>query len=351
MYTQKHYENFMENVFDSQKKIFDMWKNAVAPSVTEKEISKDPNFIDSSLEMMNKWNEVNSKFFENMMGFSKENPVYSTYDKVFSNINSYGTLFNMWKDFQDKTMGTNPFDMNSFMDSWKKEYLDMVGTTFSPVLPQKVQKLYRDSIDIYKSHMANANNFFKPWTDSSAPLNELYTKTLMGDANSFVEFTRLWKENYERSFGKFFDMPTLGLNRNYFEVNLKSMESYINYINTTNEFTSTLYKVAYETMENIVSESLNIIKENKEPQSFREFYEYWWRKNEEAYNNLFNTDDFAKLLAHVVDSGATFKKDFDNLLEQQFSFLPFPLKSDLNSLYKTVYDLKKQVRELSKKID
>ncbi|PAB58968.1 poly(R)-hydroxyalkanoic acid synthase subunit PhaE [Anaeromicrobium sediminis] len=351
MYTQKHYENFMENVFDSQKKMFDMWKNTVVPCSTEKESLKDPSFIDSSLEMMNKWNEVNSKFFENIMDFSKENPVYSTYDKMFSSMNSYNTLFNMWKDFQDKAFNTNPFDMNSFMDSWKKQYFDMVGTTFSPVLPQKVQKLYKDSIDIYKSHMTNASNLFKPWTDNSAPLNELYTKTLMGDANAFVEFTKLLKENYESSYGKFFDIPTLGLNRNYFEVNLKSMESYINYINTTNEFTSTLYKVAYETMENIISESLNMGKENKEPQSFREFYEYWWRKNEEAYNNLFNTDDFAKLLSHVVDSGVNFKKDFDNVLEQQFSFLPFPLKSDLNSLYKTVYDLKKQVRDLSKKID
>lgn len=347
MYSQKHLENFMENFFDSQKKALDSWSNMMMPSDKKSDSSEDT----SPLNMFNQWNKFNENFFESIMNYSKDNPVYDTYTKMYSGINSYSTLFEIWKDMQNKFTNSSTFNPNSFMDLWKNQYNELIKNTFSPALPQKFQKIFKDSLEIYNSHIENSTSFFRPWTENYMTLNDLYTKSIMGDASSFVEWTKLYKDNYEKSFGKFFDMPTFGLNRNNFEVNLKSMESYINYLTTSSEFSSTLYKVAYETMENILNESYELMKESNETKSFKEFYEFWWKKNEEAYTKLFSTDDFSKLLAHVVDSSMNFKKDFDQLLEQQFSFLPFPLKSDLNSLYKTVYDLKKQVRELSKKID
>jgi predicted nucleic acid-binding Zn-ribbon protein len=103
-------------------------------------------------------------------------------------------------------------------------------------------------------------------------------------------------------------------------------------------------------METIVQGYQRMGEDANQPKTFREFYQYWWTKNEDAYQNLFKTEEFSKLLGQVSEASFEFKKSFDQFLEQQLKLLPIPTKTDLDSLYKTVYELKKQVRAMAKKL-
>ena len=63
--------------------------------------------------------------------------------------------------------------------------------------------------------------------------------------------------------------------------------------------------------------------------------------NEKTYLKLFNQDSFAKLLGDLIDRGVEFKGRHNDLIMEVFSGLPIPTNKDMDSLYKTVYDLNK----------
>jgi hypothetical protein len=65
---------------------------------------------------------------------------------------------------------------------------------------------------------------------------------------------------------------------------------------------------------------------------------------------LFSTEEYSKLQSKVLDASVNFKKEYDKLLEKQLEFLPFPSKSDMDGVYQTLDDLKREVRDLKKRV-
>ena len=67
-----------------------------------------------------------------------------------------------------------------------------------------------------------------------------------------------------------------------------------------------------------------------------------------AYESLLMTDAFAKSFCGFADRYAKFMVAQNKVLERMLSSLPIPTNTDMKSLYKTVYDLRKEVRDLKK---
>ena len=82
--------------------------------------------------------------------------------------------------------------------------------------------------------------------------------------------------------------------------------------------------------------------------TFRDFYNVWYSVTEKAYESLLMTDAFAKSFCGFADRYAKFMVAQNKVLERMLSSLPIPTNTDMKSLYKTVYDLRKEVRDLKK---
>jgi phage host-nuclease inhibitor protein Gam len=55
-------------------------------------------------------------------------------------------------------------------------------------------------------------------------------------------------------------------------------------------------------------------------------------------------------MGQAADAALIFKQKTDVLLEKQLSYLPLPKKEDMDSLYKTVNDLRREVRTLKREV-
>ena len=72
---------------------------------------------------------------------------------------------------------------------------------------------------------------------------------------------------------------------------------------------------------------------------------------EDAYEKLLLTDEFAKVFGDFSDRYAQFMIAQNKIYERMLSALPIPTNTDMKSLYKTVYDLRKDVRDLKKALE
>jgi hypothetical protein len=96
-----------------------------------------------------------------------------------------------------------------------------------------------------------------------------------------------------------------------------------------------------------VAEKVNAGEEFKD---FGEFFNLWITVNEKAYFALFQTEDYAKMQGEVLEASLNVRKHFFKLTELYLYDLPIALRSEMDDLYKTVYELKKKVKGLERQL-
>ncbi|MCT4618069.1 MAG: hypothetical protein N4A62_01620 [Marinisporobacter sp.] len=342
MCKQQSDNNFMNQYLEFQKKMFHTWQKSFMPNKEGK--GSDSLTGKNPMDFFNEWMQASSNAFSKNMSFIKD---YYPQGSMLGALEAYQNLYTFWNNL---TSINDKENLENFYANWQKEYTKILSNHFTNFLPDSAQKLLKSHMDTYEMCLNTTKSFSTPWVNSFNESQALLGRSFMGDTDAFLNYAKLWRENYEKTFGRFFDVPALGLGKESLENNLKYADAFITYINTTNEFFVTLYKVGTETMEKIMTQYQDMLKKGTQPKTFKEFYEYWWKENEAAYINLFRTDDFSKLLSQVVDAGLVLKQNMDNFFEEQLDFLPFPKMSDMKSLYKTVYDLKREIRGLNRQM-
>jgi hypothetical protein len=102
---------------------------------------------------------------------------------------------------------------------------------------------------------------------------------------------------------------------------------------------------------NGISERLQSdLAEGKVPTTFRDFYNIWYSVTEGAFEELLATDKFSKAFGEYSDKYAQYMISMNKVYERMLSNLPIPTDTDMKSLYKTVYDLRKDVRDLKREV-
>lgn len=352
-------QNYVEHWFDTQKKMFDFWQDSVTmllnpkEKVEEKKNSPPPNIVEESLkstqDFMKKWVDFLSDFYSK--GFNSFNPTnpQEIFNKMLNGANLYQNLNKFWEDLRDTFTGKEGTPLK-FYTKWNEEYLKMVSNNFIAYLPEQVKYFFEEPQEVYKMFSDTNLRYINPWIEGAQELQSLLLKSMTGDKNSFIEFNRLWNENFSSSYGKIFTMPQFSMNREQMQKQMHSINALINFFTSMNEFIATISKVYQETFMKIIKDYQEMVSEGTNPKTYKEFYEYWLHQNETAYQNLFGTEEFSKLIAQLLDAGVNYKKNVDDLLEKQLKFLPYPTKTDMDSVYKTLDTLKRDVRSLKKEI-
>lgn len=352
-------QNYVEYLFDNQKKMYDFWQDSVTmlfnpkEKVEDKKDSPPPNIMEKSFkstqDFMKKWVDFSSDFYSK--GSNSFSPTYpqDIFNKMLNGANLYQNLNKFWEDLKDTFTGKESAPLQ-FYTRWNEEYLKMVSNNFIAYLPEQIKIFFKEPQDVYKMFSDTNLKYLNPWIEGAQEFQSLLLKSMTGDKNSFIDFNRLWNEKFSSSYGKIFTMPQFSMNREQIQKQMHSVNAHINFSTSMNEFIATMSKVYQETFMKIIKDYQEMVSEGTNPKTFKEFYEYWLHQNEAAYQNLFGTDEFSKLISQLLDAGVSYKKNIDDLLEKQLKFLPFPTKTDMDSVYKTLDTLKRDVRALKKEI-
>jgi class III poly(R)-hydroxyalkanoic acid synthase PhaE subunit len=355
MNTSKTYNAILEKWLDFQKNMFNIWQENFIPKMNKDDQTEKNTFSDYTkkhLDLFLQWSDINNDLFANTIKtFGEMNFPQNFTNNMTNSLHVYHELYRFWQDLIEQFKENDPKKIENFYLKWKEEYMKFVSDHFLSYLPQSLQYLYEEPIKTSQMYFNISKKFFDPWFKDANQFQTLLTQSFWGDKDAFIQYANLWQEDYEKTFGKLLHIPMVGINKEYFEKQMESFDSFIKYIGAMNAFAATMYKVGSDTMQKIIKDYYTILQEGKQPITFKDFYQYWSDTNEEAYKKLFITDEFAKLSSQVIDASLNFKKDCDKLLEYQFKFLPLPTQTDMDSLYKTVYELKKEIKSLKKLIN
>jgi len=325
-----HYQQWQNNA----KNMFNMdsWKGAG----------------ENATNVFNQYKEVMNSTFADWQKNFQNGTTQDAYRNMVNVAEGFTRFSEMWapmfKSIQDKTFNmdtfkqyANPVAYKELMDKYfgfmpenSRQYIQ----TMTDMMNGNMQNMGTMGMDGMQQMRAMMGNMM-PVTGHEMFANMLtgYNNMYSSMNNAFAPLTKMITPNQYTKAG----MEWSDIANRVMVYNIKNAElQYMIY----NQGTKVMDKVA----ENIAEK----VKNGTEINSMMALYQEWLNISDKVYVSLFESDEYSVLMAEVSAMQLRLRKDMEAQMEKSLSGLPIATRSEMDELYKTIYDLKKHVRDLEK---
>jgi class III poly(R)-hydroxyalkanoic acid synthase PhaE subunit len=234
------------------------------------------------------------------------------------------------------------------MQNFQTKYVEMVQEMFKGFLPNGSQAFFGNYQELMNTCVSYYQSVMAPWLQID---EDILKRIFSGDSSAYVDFFNAVNEKYDETFAKFFNMMGMGLNRESNEEQMQAVGSYIKMLFSAGTLVSLVADACKNSTSALMEHYQKELKDGKGVTTFREFYDLWYKVTEDILLELLNTDTFSKAFGDFSDKYSKFLIANNKVLERMLDPLPIPTDKDMNSLYKTVYDLRKEVRDLKRELE
>ncbi|MBS1634361.1 MAG: hypothetical protein JST26_00470 [Bacteroidetes bacterium] len=327
------------------------------------------NYGKNANDYANNFTSMNSAWTNIYNGWMHAlNTSYDTFSKSMSNPFNKDMFKNMFEGnqaylkaqevFQPMLKAIQSGDFS--VDTWKniyntENYKHMTEQLFGSYFTNANMK------DVYDNAMKQVQNFF---TNQNNLGKEYYAQM----QNMAHEFPNMFSGNFEKMkelygnvnnvFGKTFE-PLLklvnpGKEKENVEETIALMDKLAEYSIKQSELQFHMYKTTQAALEQLAEQTKEKYKDlqngNFTMPSSQELYNEFVKINEKLFTDLFASEEFSKVKGDALTLGMDVKKQFEKQFENIFGQYPVVFRSEIEELYKTIYDLKKHVKDLQTKL-
>lgn len=272
------------------------------------------------------------------------------FKKLLGSTTVYNSLFEFWSKVMQEAPYDSPEKIINFCKDYRETYMDTVGSLLKASALGEYAPAMDQYMELSKSYLGFFDKLSMPWSDTATDFQDIYKRMMSGNPDAMKEYFNMMNEAYKNSFGQVLNMSSFGLYKDNIEAQMQGIDSYVQFVNIYNELIALVYKVFSESMEVLVDKYSNLMNEDKQPKTFKEFYDLWLDINENNLVNLFGTEEFSKIYCGVAEKYCDFKIKFDKLAGLYLKVLPLPSKEDMDSLYQTAYNQRKEIKSLKAEV-
>jgi class III poly(R)-hydroxyalkanoic acid synthase PhaE subunit len=277
-----------------------------------------------------------------------------TFSRVFDGMKSYFALYEFWNEWV-KVMA--PFGGRTpSVEEWKVVHEKMsqeYGTVIDTILGKKPPETMEEIMKLQGKLMGQGIEFLSwfrtPWTTIMRQLPQVSSKAMTGDISAVREGFSLWQTAVSDTLGKLLHIPSLGYSRQYEEKQKELVEAYVKFATSLPAFYGEFHQAGMKALDKLLERIKDIPAENT-PESFRKFYGVWLKTNEDTFYDLFKRDEFVNMMNEVMKRGLDFKKKLDTNVSRYLESFSIPNREEMNDVYRTLYELKREVRQLTKNV-
>lgn len=181
------------------------------------------------------------------------------------------------------------------------------------------------------------------------------TAASFGESVETYKFTNIdaagfgiWTDIYKKEFQKFFQIPQLGLTREYQErVNI--MVDKFNLFQADHAELMRLLSLPFQRAAAMMQKQVADLAEKGElPEDSKAYYQMWVKILEGHFMTLFQTPEYVQALGKTLGALSEFSKAKNAVVEDMLQGLPVARASEMDELARELYELKKRVNRLER---
>ena len=276
--------------------------------------------------------------------------IKDTLSKVTGSSNIYMKFYEIWlpisKAIQERVSDAGLY--KELIDPVKfREIVDQIFG-FSP---DAVMEFTDQALKISEAFGVSAKEFGIPWTKAIQKNIKMAPEFIEGRPETFLNVFHNLFSAFDNTIGKVFHIPAVGKDREKVELIMRGFDDLAVFLARNTEFQYKIYITGIKAMEKVLEAIAQKIKNGEEIKTFEEFFDLWIDESEREFFEVFRTEEFSRMQGELLDSSLNVRGHFQKLMELYLFDFPVALRSEMDDLYRTVYDLKKKVRDLEKQLN
>ena len=303
--------------------------------------------------MYNNWTNTLHSTYENLSSSMKTGMNKDMFSSLYNNNQVFLKMYEAFQPMM-KAFNSNGFNADQLKDMMSAEfYKNMTEKMFESFFPKNdfaaMFEMYQTNM---KNMMGNSSNISKEMMENySSMMKNMPEMFANADLSKMMKTSTEFMDLYQKPFSQMMKMMTPGKEKHLMEAMVATMDKVNEYQLKQAQLQYLLYTTAQKSMETSIQNNMNKVSENTEVGNFNIFFNEWVSTTEKAFTELFATDEFSQLKAEVTTLSMSIKKEFDNQMTMSLENTPFAFKSDMDEVYKSLYDLKKMVKQLQKMLE
>lgn len=341
-----NYNNWM----NQSNNIAEWWKNLqqFSPANASDNIK---NATENWTKMFNTYYETLNTTFSELQKNMQNATTQDVYNNMINAMQGFGKFNEIWapfwKSIQDKTFNADTFKKTFSAEAYK-EMMDK----FFGFMPENSRQYFQQATELWNGGMKNFGEYNKGVYNNA--------REIFANANPFAtaNIFETVLENYNKAQSTFQNAVSpiaKMIAPNQYTKNANEWADIANeaaIFNIKNaELQYMMYQQSTKVMDKLVDNIANKIENGVEINSINALYQEWLNIGDKVYVELFESDEYSKLMAEVSALQLKLRKQIDLQNEKMFANVPVATRSELDELYKVIYDLKKEVRQLEKMLD
>jgi len=249
----------------------------------------------------------------------------SIQDKTF-NTDMYKQYMNpaMYKDLMDKYFGFMPESSRQYMQNMTDMMQNGMGqfaqNSFGGYQQMRnaMGSMMPSSQDMFGGMLNGYNTWYNMMSNAAAPITKMMTP------NQHTKTMMEWND----------------ISNRIMVYNIKNAE--LQYM---------IYTQGTKVMDNLAENIAAKLQNGGEVNSMTALYQEWLNISDKTYVSLFESEAYSKLMGEVSSMQMQLRKEVEGQLEKFMVGIPVATRSEMDEMYKTIYDLKKQVRQMEKMLE
>ena len=335
------FTNF-QDVMSFQKRMFEDWQKMFGYMNPQNYYKQNP--YDVWLNMMNMYNPFEASKF--MPEFNLE-----VFEKMMNSQKLYLGAYEGWKNFNENVIKPGNKLYKENVDQMVEQFNKIFLNNLLPLMPKEIQGLMTDTQSYFNTYFKSLENFLGPWSSAYQNIADITMESIFDDPMKLSDTLIQWKKAYDQTFGILVKSPVVGSAREMLEQNNKAIDAMIEMLVSVSEFMTKSSTVGYKYSKDAFADYIKSLEKGEGVKTFKEFYDMWSKHVENAMETYFYTDEFSKLIAKTADSAMIFKIEYNKLVEKALADLPIVTISQVDNVYKKVYDIRRELRNLQKEME
>lgn len=344
----EYYTNMFQTNMTKGQDMASFMNNAMNNWMTwNQNMNKFNTGVNDANNMFQNWNGMLTKSFQEMLNnFGVDGTQKEAFMGLFNTQDMYMKLYEFWSPMM-KQMQDKSFNMDTFKNLFNAEqYKGMMDQMLSlnPEMSGQMKDFYLNAI---KSNMNMSKEAFEKMKSQMGNLPTFGTETFEQALEQFQNMSSQMKD----TMSPLVTLMSPGKDREQMIAINELGNTMVAYQVREAQFRYMLYTTGLKAMETLAENVSNKIQNGEEYKDFNTFYNEWINTNDTVFGELFSSDEYSKFQAEFTNVTMTVKKGVEKQMEKMMENVPVITRTEMDDLYKTVYEMNKHIKALERKIE
>ena len=332
-------EQMLKTWTEAQKSVWDSWQDfagrAAGPSTKPQAFSMNP--MD--------WFQQSMSAFADPAGVAND-AGRQIFGSQFSMMQNLDMLTKAWRMIAPRVDAGQDWrsGLSDFTSNWFRQLTET---------PHGLFETTKGTEALLQSYMKEWGPLLQPWIASviqATGTGHLGEMMLGGSAGLNRLFTMKQGEFGAPPFSGLAEIPSMGIARAHQTKILRAFDAFVDLRRAMLELNKTTIDALNKAVETVMSTLVEKGKKGEKIESVRELNRLWLDSADDVFTKMYASEDYLKVQRHVSKAGMTYKIMQQDVVEMVLKNLNLPTRSELDDAYKTLYELRKEVKSLKKAV-